>query len=100
MKLAYLYTRSELTPWKENVNEETLSFLLSQTPTSIHADIVHFDGFNDDVLHTLRNYDLIFNLSYGYKDAGQVDIAGWLEHYRIPHTASSFESMSKAQDKS
>jgi len=100
MKLAYLYTNSAMTPWKENVNEETLSFLLSQTPSDITADIIHFDGFNDDVLDTLRNYDLIFNLCYGYKDAGQVEVAGWLEHNRIAHTASDFESMTKAQDKS
>jgi D-alanine-D-alanine ligase len=100
MKLAYLYTKSELTPWKENVNAETLSFLVSQTPSYITADIIHFDGFNDDVLDVLRNYDLIFNLCYGYKDAGQVEVAGWLEHNKISHTASNYESMSKAQDKS
>ena len=100
MKLAYLYTKSELTPWKENVNDETLSFLVSQTPSYITADIIHFDGFNDDVLDVLRNYDLVFNLCYGHKDAGQVEVAGWLEHNKISHTASNYESMIKAQDKS
>lgn len=100
MKLAYLYTKSELTPWKENVNEETLSFLLAQTPSDINADIIHFDGFNDDVLDVLKQYDLIFNLCYGYKDAGQVEVAGWLDHNKIAHTASRYESMMRAQDKS
>ncbi|MBK7809474.1 MAG: hypothetical protein IPJ51_24800 [Saprospiraceae bacterium] len=100
MKLAYLYTESELTPWKENVNAETLAFLLSQTPLEINAEIVHFDGFNEDMLEKLKKYDLIFNLCYGYKDAGQTEVAGWLQHYGIKHTASSFDALKIAQDKS
>jgi D-alanine-D-alanine ligase len=100
MKLAYLYTESELTPWKENVNAATLAFLLSQTPLEIKADIVHFDGFNEDMLEKLKRYDLIFNLCYGYKDAGQTEVAGWLQHYGIKHSASSFEALKLAQDKS
>ncbi len=100
MKLAYLYTESELTPWKENVNAETLAFLLSQTPLDINADIIHFDGFNEDMLEKLKKYDLIFNLCYGYKDAGQTEVAGWLQHYGIKHTASSYDALKLAQDKS
>jgi D-alanine-D-alanine ligase len=100
MKLAYLYTQSELTPWKENVNMNTLQFLMAHTPANIESEIVHFDGFNDDLLDRLRAFDLVFNLSYGYLEAGQVEVAGWLEYNGILHTASSFESLSKAQDKS
>lgn len=100
MKLAFLYTESDLTPWKENVNLETLSFLLAQTPINIDAKIIRFEGFNEDMLEELLSFDLVFNLCYGYKDAGQVEVAGWLEHYRIPHTASSYESLKVAQDKS
>ena len=95
-----LYTESELTPWKENVNAEPLAFLLSQTPLEINAEIVHFDGFNEDMLEKLKKYDLIFNLCYGYKDAGQTEVAGWLQHYGIKHTASSFDALKIAQDKS
>ncbi|MBK9255438.1 MAG: ATP-grasp domain-containing protein [Saprospiraceae bacterium] len=100
MKLVYLYTRSELTPWKENVNEETLAFLKVHTPAGIQPEVLHFEGFDDEMLNQLRKYDLVFNLCYGYKDAGQVEVAAWLEHNGIPHTASSFGSMTKAQDKS
>jgi D-alanine-D-alanine ligase len=100
MKLAFLYTTSELTPWKENVNTNTLQFLMAHTPANIESEIVHFDGFNDDLLEKLRNFDLVFNLSYGYQEAGQVEVAGWLEYNGIIHTASSFEALSKAQDKS
>ena len=60
MKLAYLYTQSELTPWKENVNMNTLQFLMAHTPANIDSEIVHFDGFNDDLLDRLREFDLVF----------------------------------------
>ncbi len=100
MKLAYLYTTSELTPWKENVNLETLAFLISQTPVEIYTEIVHFEGFNSDMIDKLSGFDLVFNLCYGYQDAGQVEVAGWLQHYGIKHTASSFDALTMAQDKS
>lgn len=100
MRLAYLYTASELTPWKENVNETTLNFLMAHTPTNIEAEIVHFDGFHESLLDRLKTFDLVFNLSYGYLDAGQVEVAGWLEHNGILHTASSFDALTKAQNKS
>ena len=100
MRLAYLYTESELTPWKENVNKDTLNFLMANTPPNIEAEVVHFDGFHSELLEKLKTFNLVFNLSYGYLDAGQVEVAGWLEHNHIPHTASCYESMMKAQDKS
>lgn len=99
LKLAYLYTRSELTPWKENVNDETLAFLVEHTPESIQSEVVHFDGFTPEVLARLRTFDLVFNLSYGYETAGQVEVAAWLEQHGIRHTASRKEAMALAQDK-
>ena len=100
MKLAYLYTESELTPWKENVNNNTLNFLIANTPAYIDSEVIRFDGFVEDLLEKLRTFDLVFNLSYGYQEAGQTDVAGWLEYNGILHTASSFEALSIAQDKS
>jgi D-alanine-D-alanine ligase len=100
MKLAYLYTVSELTPWKENVNIDTLSFLISQTPVDIKTDVIHFDGFSDEMIHRLSQFDLIFNLCYGYETAGQVEVAAWLDLHNIPHTASTNTSLEIAQNKS
>ena len=100
MKLAYLYTPSELTPWKENVSMNALQFLKAYTPIHIETEILEFTGFDDSLIEQLKQYDLIFNLSYGYHEAGQVEVAAWLEHHGIVHTASSVESLSKAQDKS
>ncbi len=100
MRLAYLYTASDLTPWKENVNEATLNFLMAHTPANIEAEVVHFDGFRESLLDRLKTFDLVFNLSYGYLDAGQVEVAGWLEYNGILHTTSSFEALTKAQNKS
>jgi len=100
MKLGYLYTVSEMTPWKENVNAETLAFLLSQTPIEFTPEIIRFDGFTEEILMKIREFDIIFNLCYGFKDVGQVEVAGWLEHNGISHTASTFDALVKAQDKS
>ena len=99
LKLAYLYTDSELTPWKENVNEETLAFLLEHTPQHIAAEVVHFDGFTDEMRDRLLDFDLVFNLSYGYGRLGQVEVAAWLEDQGIRHTASGKAAMALAQDK-
>jgi D-alanine-D-alanine ligase len=99
MNIGFLYTKSELTPWKENVNEQTLSFLQEQAPDHINSDIVHFDGFTAAMANKLSQYDLIFNLCYGYIEAGQVEVAGWLEQHAIPHTASRYHALSIAQNK-
>jgi D-alanine-D-alanine ligase len=99
MYLAYLYTKSELTPWKENVNETTLTNLVKNTPMFSRSAVIHFDGFTDLMRRNLLRFDLVFNLSYGFGEAGQVEVAAWLEENGILHTASSVESMSLAQDK-
>jgi D-alanine-D-alanine ligase len=99
MKLAFLYTKSELTPWKENVSHQTLAYLVANTPAHMDGQIEHFDGFDLEMVEKLRKYDLVFNVCYGYYDADQVDIARWLEQMRLPHTASSARRMELAGDK-
>lgn len=99
MRIAYLYTPSELTPWKENVNKETLQHLQDKTPEKYETEIVCFTGFNEEMKSKLFTFDIVFNLCYGYHNSGQVEVAQWLENLGILHTASSFESMLLAQDK-
>ncbi|MCE2788891.1 MAG: ATP-grasp domain-containing protein [Saprospiraceae bacterium] len=99
MKLAYLYTKSELTPWKENIHLQTLQYLQNNTPESLFSDVIHFDGFTESMADVLHQYDLVFNLCYGYGTAGQVEVAQWLENHNIPHTASSSKAMATAQNK-
>jgi len=100
MRLAFLYTPSELTPWKENVNPFTLETLVKNTPQYYETQIICFSGFNEEMRIKLSQFDIVFNLCYGYQDAGQVEVAKWLESHSILHTASSSKNMLLAQDKS
>jgi D-alanine-D-alanine ligase len=99
MKLALLYTKSKLTPWKENVNVETLRFIQSNMPEYVSSEIIHFNGFSEEMKDKLSQFDLIFNLSYGYRDAGQVEVASWLEAHNFRVTTASSGALSIAQDK-
>ena len=99
MKLAYLYTESALTPWKENVSYRTLQFLTDHTPCEFSPSIVHFIDFTPAFAQELKKFDLVFNLCYGYRDAGQVEVADWLTQNGIVHTASPTPAMLMAQDK-
>lgn len=98
--IAILYTPSELTPWKENINNETIQSIEENLPSHITSTRVEFSGFyHEDALY-LRQFDIVLNLCYGYLDANQVDIALWLASYNIVHTGSHHEAMRIAQDKS
>lgn len=99
LRVALLYTESHLTPWKENVNKETLLHLASNAPQDVLPAIIHFEGFEQNLASQLRSFDVVFNLCYGYQDAGQVEVAEWLSRHGITHTASAPAAMRKAQDK-
>lgn len=100
MNIAFLYTRSKLTPWNENVGRGTLRFLINHVPVNFISEIVHFDGFTFKMIDKLSEFDLIFNLSYGYKTAGQVEVAYWLEQYNFKLTTAPASALAIAQDKS
>ncbi|MDX2069913.1 MAG: hypothetical protein SFV55_15900 [Haliscomenobacter sp.] len=99
MTIAYLYTESALTPWKENVSYKTLQFLVDHTPIEFSPSIVHFVDFTPAFALALKKFDLVFNLCYGYQNAGQVEVADWLTQNGILHTASPTSAMLMAQDK-
>lgn len=88
-----------LTPWMENVNRETTHFVLAHMPTEWNGKIVACRGCNYNLLNQLSDFDVLFNLSYGYRKMSQVDMARWLEWNRLVHTASSSNAMELAQDK-
>ncbi len=99
MRIALLYTTSELTPWKENVNINTLLFLQKNLPAEIRSEILIFEGFTEKMLEKLFKFDLIFNLCYGFGQADQTDVALWLEKNGIKHSASNAKAMLLAQNK-
>ena len=98
-KLIYLYSDSTFTPWKENIFARTVVHFLESTPENYYPYITHFVGFSEEFANFLRQFDMVFNVCYGFGDAGQHDIARWLDAHQIPHTASRYEAQVIAKDK-
>jgi D-alanine-D-alanine ligase len=98
-KLIYLYSDSTLTPWRENIFGITIANFLKSTPENYYPYVTHFVGFTDEFANFLKQFDVIFNVCYGYREAGQADIARWLDSHEINHTASQYEVQILAKDK-
>lgn len=98
--VAILYTPSELTPWKENINQETIDCLSNNLPDWVQSNSISFQGFSHSSALLLKQYDLVLNVCYGYYEADQVEITKWLSEHSIHHTGSDPETMLIAQDKS
>jgi D-alanine-D-alanine ligase len=98
-KLIYLYSDSTFTPWKENIFGTTIANFLKSTPEKYYPYVTHFIGFSNEFADFLKQFDVVFNVCYGFGDAGQADIAHWLDSHRINHTASPYEVQILAKDK-
>lgn len=98
-KLIYLYSDSTFTPWNENIFGSTIAAFIKSTPDSYYPYVTHFIGFTDEFADFLKQFDVVFNVCYGFKEAGQADIARWLDSHEINHTASPFEIQILAKDK-
>lgn len=99
MKLLYLYSDSDFTPWRENINAATIASLIQATPENVQAFVTHFVGFTAEFADFLRQFDLVFNVCYGYGVADQVEVVRWLDWHGIKHTASSYSTQLLAMDK-
>ncbi|MCU0341574.1 MAG: ATP-grasp domain-containing protein [Spirosomaceae bacterium] len=99
MKLLYLYSESDFTPWRENINAQTMAALIQATPAFCTPSVAHFVGFTPEFADFLRQFDLVFNVCYGYGVADQVEVVRWLDWHDIKHTASSYETQLLAMDK-
>lgn len=97
--LIYLYSDSTFTPWKENIFGTTIATFLNSTPKGYYPYVTHFVGFSQEFAEFLKQFDLVFNVCYGYGEAGQADIAHWLDNHGIKHTASSYDIQILAKDK-
>jgi D-alanine-D-alanine ligase len=98
-KLIYLYSDSTFTPWKENIFASTVANFLKSTPENYYPYVTHFVGFTNEFADFLKQFDVVFNVCYGYGDAGQADVARWLDSHGINHTASPYEVQFLAKDK-
>lgn len=99
-KLIYLYSDSSFTPWKENIFASTVATFLKSTPDEYYPYITHFVGFTNEFADFLKQFDMVFNVCYGFGEAGQADIARWLDSHDIQHTASPYSVQILAKDKS
>lgn len=97
--LIYLYSDSTFTPWKENIFGITIANFLNSTPEGYYPYVTHFVGFSNEFADFLKQFDLVFNVCYGFGEAGQADIARWLDNHGIRHTASSYNIQILAKDK-
>ena len=98
-KLIFLYSDSTFTPWKENIFGRTIAHFLTSTPENYYPYVTHFVGFSNDFAEFLKKFDVVFNVCYGFREAGQADIARWLDNHDIKHTASPYEIQILAKDK-
>ncbi len=98
-KLIFLYSDSTFTPWKENIFGSTIATFLKATPEDYYPYVTHFVGFTTEFANFLKQFDVVFNVCYGFGEAGQADIARWLDSHAIKHTASSYEVQILAKDK-
>jgi len=99
MKLLYLYSDSDFTPWRENINAATIASLIQATPEHVQSFVTHFVGFTAEFADFLRQFDLVFNVCYGYGVADQVEVVRWLDWHGVKHTASSYSTQLLAMDK-
>jgi D-alanine-D-alanine ligase len=98
-KLIYLYSDSTFTPWKENIFGTTIAHFLKSTPENYYPYVTHFIGFSNEFADFLKQFDVVFNVCYGFEEAGQADIARWLDSHEINHTASNYDVQILAKDK-
>lgn len=99
--IAILYARSEDTPWRENVDQETIASVIAALPAGWLPRVFRFHGYSTALLAELESCELVIDLCYGYAPKGidQVDVVQWLNQHRMLHTGSSDQAMRLAQDK-
>ena len=97
--VAILYAESQFTPWKENINLNTVLHINKAIPDSYNVSIVHMTEPNSSLANLLQQFHWIFNMCYGFGRHSQADIAMWLDKNNIPHLSSNGIAQYIAQDK-
>ncbi len=100
LKIIILYSDSEFTPWKENINIQTVISLAQALSLCHQVTVTHFNCMEDCFAMFLKKFDLVYNVCYGFEHYSQTDITQWLDENSIQHTSSSYKSQCIAQDKS
>lgn len=106
-KILILFTESNLTKYKEFINNNTVSDVKNEfSKSGYNVSSFHFYGFTDELLVYVKNFDLVFNICYGLYDANnkidisQDEVVKWLDEHNITHTTTKYVSHRLAMDKS
>jgi D-alanine-D-alanine ligase len=99
MKMAILYAESEFTPWKENVDLETVELIYACLPHQGSIDIIHMKIPNEEFGNQLASYDTVVNMCYGFKEYTQARVASWLDNYQVRHLSSTGFAQQRVADK-
>ena len=99
LKIIVLYSDSEFTPWKENINAQTVISLVQALSLQHEVTITHFNCMDECFAAFLKRFDLVYNVCYGFDSYSQSDIVEWLDENEISHTSSSWQAQLIAQDK-
>jgi D-alanine-D-alanine ligase len=94
-----LYTESEFTPWKENIDYSTVRSIADALATHYRVAILHVIHIHDGLEIHLKSFDFVVNLCYGTLSCNQAEMALWLTENRINHLSSPGHSQLLAQDK-
>jgi len=94
-----LYAESRFTPWKENIDIDTVKWFSASIPEEYETAIVHMVEPSAELLELLLQADIVFNLCYGFGAYSQAEVAAWLDNGQVNHLSSGATAQLNAQDK-
>lgn len=99
LTIAILYAESRFTPWKENVDFETVRTFVEALQPEFETLVVHMMDPCDELAGLLKQADFVVNLCYGFGNYDQAEVATWLDLNGINHLSSCGDAQLLAQDK-
>lgn len=94
-----LYTESEFTPWKENIDYSTVRSIADALAMKYRVTILHVIQIHENLEIHLKQFDFVINLCYGTLSCNQAEMAMWLTEHQINHLSSPGHAQLLAQDK-
>lgn len=97
--VAILYAESRYTPWKENIDFDTVRSFVEALESEYETLVVHMTHPCGELANLLRSTDYVINLCYGFGNYNQAEVAAWLDLNEINHLSSCGDAQLLAQDK-
>ena len=98
-KIVILFAESEFTPWKENIDFNTVQNIYNALIPEYYVVVCHMVEPCLELGEFLSEFEVVINLCYGFKGYSQSDIAGWLDESGVNHISSNYKVQNLAQDK-